>query len=219
MEHSGKNGQWRAWFRDGVAWRSLRARRVLRRLMGVQSVQWARVVMDRATAEFALRLDKSKLEALEISGSKWESFGFRSYRSVHFPAFDICATPPRSAAYDIIIAEQVLEHVKWPYRAARNVHAMLRPGGWFIVTTPFLLRLHREPNDCTRWSEEGMRYLLAESGFRLENIETGSWGNRACVRGNFKRWSRWIPWLHTLKNEPDYPVVVWAFARKAVEYG
>ena len=31
--------------------------------------------------------------------------------------------------FDLIIAEQVLEHVQWPYRAVKNIRAMLNPGG------------------------------------------------------------------------------------------
>ncbi len=36
-------------------------------------------------------------------------------------------------------------------------------------------------------------------------------GNRACVVGNLSRWSAYKPW-HSLRNEPDLPLQVWAFA-------
>ena len=39
-------------------------------------------------------------------------------------------------------------------------------------------------------------------------------GNRRCVVANFRGWPSWVRWKHTLRNEPDFPVVVWAFARK-----
>ena len=38
-----------------------------------------------------------------------------------------------------------------------------------------------------------------------------SWGNRQCVVGNFDRWPAYRRW-HSLRNEPDFPVQVWAFA-------
>jgi hypothetical protein len=38
---------------------------------------------------------------------------------------------------DIIIAEQVFEHLLWPYRAVRNVFQMLTPNGALLVTTHF----------------------------------------------------------------------------------
>jgi len=92
---------------------------------------------------------------------------------------------------------------------------MLTPGGYFLVSTPFLLRIHNEPTDCTRWTETGLRHFLAESGFPLAEIQTGSWGNRACVKSNFGWWARYHPWIHSLRNEPEFPVHVWALARKA----
>jgi hypothetical protein len=115
--------------------------------------------------------------------------------------------------FDIIIAEQVFEHLLWPYRAVVNVHQMLNSGGVFLITTPFLIKIHNYPVDCSRWSELGLKHLLAEGGFEIDKITTGSWGNRACVRGNWLGWQPYIKWIHSLKNEPEFPVTVWALAR------
>src|SRR5262249_18868680 len=141
--------------------------------------QWSRIVMNKETDRLIRELSPARCSALEISGYDWKDRGFRQYRSVHYPDFDICVMtlPDR---FDIIIAEQVFEHLLWPYRAARNVLTMLNPGGSFLVTTPFLIKLH-EPVDCTRWTETGMKHLLAEAGFPIDKIKTGSWGNRACI--------------------------------------
>jgi SAM-dependent methyltransferase len=113
--------------------------------------------------------------------------------------------------FDVVIAEQVLEHVTHPRSALQNAHAMLRPSGVLILTLPFLIRIHNYPVDCTRWTPLGLEYLLHECGF--SNVGTGAWRNRSCIRGNFGRWARYVPWRHSLKNEPNFPVVVWAFAR------
>jgi hypothetical protein len=59
-----------------------------------------------------------------------------------------------------------------------------------------------------------MRHLLAEGGFDLDRITTGSWGNRSCVRSNLLMWTPYNRWLHSLRNEEDYPIQVWALARK-----
>jgi SAM-dependent methyltransferase len=174
---------------------------------------WARVVMNRATLELVGGLSPGKLKALEISGRRWEKTPFKSYMSVDYPDFDICGSQLQEK-FDLIIAEQVFEHLLWPYRAGRNVFEMLNPGGCFLVSTPFLLRIHNLPTDCTRWTETGMRHFLAECGFRPDGIRTGSWGNRACVKANFSDWKIYRPLFHSLRNEPDYPVVVWALARK-----
>jgi len=54
----------------------------------------------------------------------------------------------------------------------------------------------------------------AASEPNLENIVTESWGNRACIKANWPRWQVYQSWRHSLKNEPEYPIVVWALARK-----
>ncbi len=177
--------------------------------------QWLRVVMNRETEQFVSSLPYRRLDALEISGRKWQEWEFASYRSTSFPGYDVCEKPLEPGAFDIIFAEQVLEHVPWPSRAARNLWEMLRTGGVLVVDTPFLVRVHEEPIDCARWTETGLQYLLAEAGFELSAIRTGSWGNRACLRANFWSWRRYRPW-HSLRNEPAFPLVVWAFARKGL---
>jgi hypothetical protein len=89
---------------------------------------------------------------------------------------------------------------------------MLNPGGVLLVTTPFLIRIHEEPNDCSRWTETGMKYLLAECGFDLAHIKTGSWGNEACVKANLPGWVTWKERIHSLENDRRFPIVVWCFA-------
>ena len=191
-------------------------RRLLKRLIriGARDEQWSRVVMNRQTREMINRLNPGSLDVLEISGDDWAArMKFKSYRSVGYPEFNICEST-LDDRFDLIIAEQVFEHVLWPYRSGRNVYAMLNPGGHFLITTPFLVRIHNFPTDCSRWTETGMRYFLAECGFSLDRIQTGSWGNRACVRANFSRWWEYRRLFHSLRNEPAFPISVWAVARK-----
>ncbi|WP_431236975.1 class I SAM-dependent methyltransferase [Mycolicibacterium aichiense] len=173
---------------------------------------WAREVMDRETRQFVEAMSPGTLEALEISGEEWRHrVAFKSYKSVSYPEFDICSEA-LDEQFDVIVAEQVFEHLLQPQDAAENVYAMLRPGGYFVITTPFLIKVHPAPHDCSRWTETGLWNLLMRSGF--DSVETASWGNRACVKANFSRWVRYRPW-HSLRNDPEFPAVVWAFARKA----
>jgi SAM-dependent methyltransferase len=202
------------WLREGLGWRWDSARRRIGRAIRGREQHWCRVVMDRETAKLIGELDVATKDCLEISGTKWRTTGFQSYRTADYPEYDVCARPFEREAFDVVIAEQVLEHVLWPYRAVRHVFDSLRPGGVFLVTTPFLLRVHKVPVDCSRWTELGLKHLFAEGGFELDTVRTGSWGNRACVKSNFRQWTKWLSWFHSLRNEPDFPVVVWALARK-----
>jgi SAM-dependent methyltransferase len=180
----------------------------------VPSHHWVRIVMDNETRKLVQSIQPRELDVLEISGNYWSHIEqFKTYRSVHYPEFDLCESA-MTEQFDLIIAEQVFEHLLWPYRAGKHVYEMLRPGGYFLVTTPFLIKVHDAPVDCSRWTETGIRYFLAECGFDLQQIQSGSWGNRACVRANLFRWAWYRRWWHSLRNQPNFPVVVWAFAQK-----
>ena len=122
--------------------------RLRRFLTGHGNGQWCRVVMDRETRKLLAPLGPARLSALEISGCEWAGFGFGSYRQTSYPEYDLCAAP-LAESFDIVIAEQVFEHVLWPYRAGRNVLQMLKLGGHFLATTPFLCKVHWGPEDCT----------------------------------------------------------------------
>ena len=175
---------------------------------------WTRPVMYARCTEMLKQLPMENMDTLEISaGQYWRTLNFKSFSEANYPEFDICERS-LDRQFDLVIADQVFEHLLWPYRAARNVLSTLRPGGYFLMTTPFLIRVHAIPHDCTRWTETGIKYFLAECGFELEHIQTGSWGNRTCVKANFSKWAR-RGWFGSLRNEPDFPVVVWALARKA----
>jgi SAM-dependent methyltransferase len=189
-----------------------RLRGVLNRL-GYDTADWMRIVMYRRCFEFVRGLGPERLDVLEISaGPQWaREFTFRSYTPTRFPDFDIC-TQTLPARFDLIIADQLFEHLRWPYRAGRNVLAMLRPGGTFLVTVPFLVRVHASPIDCSRWTAEGLNYFLQECGFDASGIVADSWGNRACLKANLTAWRKRPP-FGSLANEPDFPVVVWAFAQ------
>lgn len=195
---------------------SLSTRRWINDVLGRHRRHWTRVVMEEAMERFVRNLPCSTLDVLEISGDKWSdpSHGFRSYRNIRYPEYDVCEGPT-AGQYDLIIADQVFEHTKYPDRAARNVLAMLKPGGVFAVNTPFLIKYHSSPLDFYRWTELGMRTLLEGAGY--SRVITGSWGNRSCVIQNLTPDDEWVdynPLFHSLKNDPYFSVVVWAFAWK-----
>jgi SAM-dependent methyltransferase len=170
--------------------------------------------MQRECNRLINELQPQSLSALEISGDLFQHFPFKKYRSVQYPEYDVCADVLEDK-FDLIIAEQVFEHLLWPYRAGKHVYEMLQPGGHFLISTPFLVQIHNYPVDCSRWTELGLKHLLAECGFPIEQIKTASWGRRDCVEANFgARWVRYHRRLHSLRNEPEFPYVVWALARK-----
>ena len=167
--------------------------------------------MNRETAKLLENLPFSKWQVLEVSGKTWETFGFQEYENINYPEYDICSAP-LLRKFDLIIAEQVFEHLLYPYRAGRNIISMLSPGGYFLISVPFLVKLHNYPIDCTRWTETGLKYFLHECGFSLDNIQTCSCGNRQCIIANFSQLVEYDPVSHCLDNEPEFPYHVWALA-------
>jgi len=179
----------------------------------VVDAQWGRVVMNQHCQQRVREMGPEKLGALEVSAEEWRYLmPFQKYTTVQYPEYDVCETV-LDERFDLIIAEQVFEHLLWPYRAGKNIHRMLRPGGYFLISTPFLIKIHSHPVDCSRWTEIGLKHLLAECGFSIDHIETFSWGNRACIKANFRKWVRHRKW-RSLRNERDFPYVIWAFAKK-----
>jgi SAM-dependent methyltransferase len=111
-------------------------------------VHWCRVVMNQEIEKFIRSLDCPHIDALEISGAGSQGkYNFRSYRTVQYPDYDVCRAPLAEEQFDLVIAEQVFEHVLRPDLAAANVYKMLRPGGGFVISTPFLLKVHGAPLD------------------------------------------------------------------------
>lgn len=175
---------------------------------------WCRHVMNDEVQKKVRSLEYKKMAVLEISGTAWKDFGFKSYESVSYPEFDICKDV-LDKTYDIVIAEQVFEHIKDPSSAADNVLSMLKKRGLFIITTPFFIKYHPSPLDLYRWTPDGMKVFLSQHGFGP--IESFGWGNKECLVGDFDDWHYYDPNKHSLKNDPEFPIVVWAFAYRGTK--
>ena len=167
--------------------------------------------MNKDIFNFAQSLQVEKLDALEISGNTLAEIDWREFRRLDYPEFDLINPVFPSKTYDVVICQQVLEHVKNPFKAMETLSRLLKPGGVLIVSTPFLLKIHAAPNDYWRFTIEGMHVLLTENNFAP--IEIKSWGNKFAVRNNLNSWAK-TRWYKPSKNEPDFPVVIWAFANR-----
>jgi SAM-dependent methyltransferase len=182
--------------------------------------QWQRVVLNRSVDAYLASLSPQSLTAAEISGAGRSHHPWRSFTSLDYPEFDLCAPLGEKGTFDVVICEQVIEHVEDPRAAAANLYALCAPGGHVIVSTPFLIRVHELPaygmKDYWRFTPRGLRKLLEDGGLEVEHVE--AWGNRDCIAGNLDRWPAYRRW-HSLRNEPDMPVQVWAFARRSADQG
>ena len=179
-----------------------------------------RIVMQKHSRDWIASLGPDRLDVAEISGKWGAGMGFRSHCSFHYPQHDPCTGPFRDDGgkvrkFDLILANQVWEHIDRPHAATRNVWRMLRPGGWFWLAVPFFVPYHAAPVDCSRWSARGLANLLVEGGFDEGRVEAFQWGNRHAAARNLE--TPWPPEYRAgddLTNDPDFPVVAWAMAQK-----
>lgn len=72
-----------------------------------------------------------------------------------------------AASFDLIVCTEVLEHTLNPFAAVAEMERLLAPGGLLMLTTPFNFRIHGPLPDCWRFTEHGLRALLA----RFEGVE------------------------------------------------
>ena len=181
-----------------------------------------RIVMAKRCRQLVRTLEPETLDAAEISGKFGQNLPFRSYRAFWYPEYDICASPLPDddggpGQYDLIIADQVWEHLDRPYAATRHVLHSLAPGGYFLVAVPFFVPLHAATVDNTRWTARGLKNLLVECGFEEDNVMSDQWGNRWAglrnVMGPFP--PVYNEGHDKLENEEDFPVVSWALGQKA----
>lgn len=180
-----------------------------------------RVVMQKSTRRWLAALSPETLDAAEISGKFGRRFAFRSYARFRYPRHDICAGPFRDAQgdvmrFDLVLANQVWEHLDRPHAAIGHVREMLRAEGWFWLAVPFFIPYHQDPVDCSRWTARGLTNLLVEAGFDADRITARQWGNRAAALRNLE--PAWPP-VHDpetddLRNDPAFPICSWALARK-----
>jgi SAM-dependent methyltransferase len=68
------------------------------------------------------------------------------------------------ASFDLVLCTQVIEHCMNPWAAVREIHRILRPGGYLIVSAPHVWFYHPHPTDHWRFTQEGMTHLCREAG-------------------------------------------------------
>ncbi len=84
-----------------------------------------------------------------------------------------------SNSVDVVVADQVLEHVQRPWLASAEIHRVLKKDCLAIVATPGLYPIHPSPLDCWRIMPDGYKVLFPESDWRT--IIMDMWGTRERV--------------------------------------
>lgn len=73
-------------------------------------------------------------------------------------------------SFDVVLAQESLEHFEDPFKAVCEIYRVLRPDGRFYVQLPFIIGYHPGPTDFWRFSKEGIRKLVEQAGFNCERV-------------------------------------------------
>ena len=66
-------------------------------------------------------------------------------------------------AYDLFISTSVLEHVKKPWIAAKNMEKVVTKGGHLYISVPWVWDFHEFPRDYWRFSHQSLDILFEHS--------------------------------------------------------
>jgi SAM-dependent methyltransferase len=78
---------------------------------------------------------------------------------------DATALPFAGGVFDAVVCAEVLEHVYHPRRVLEEVQRVLKAGGRLLITVPFLVQIHGDPEDYGRYTDAFWSRLLEETGF------------------------------------------------------
>lgn len=129
-------------------------------------------------------LPSQPLQALQLGGSFAVFQNFQDKLNIsetQYPLVDIHRTHLPSNSYDIIGADQVIEHVLFPHLAIMEIHRLLRPNGIAILTTCAYNPVHGKNSfsDFWRFMRDGLMVLSLP--FRGGVMQCGTWGTSKMV--------------------------------------
>jgi SAM-dependent methyltransferase len=82
--------------------------------------------------------------------------------------------PAEDESFDCIMATEFLEHYAEPEKILKEILRVLKPGGIFFATVPFIWNLHEIPFDEYRYTPYSIDRHLKNAGF--QNIEIKALG-------------------------------------------
>ena len=84
---------------------------------------------------------------------------------------DITKSIPRDDNfYDIIICNEVFEHISEPSDALKEIHRVLKPNGKLFLTVPQCHGIHQEPHNYFNYLSYGLEYLLKKNNFTSYHV-------------------------------------------------
>ena len=90
--------------------------------------------------------------------------------------------PIPDSVVDLIITQEVFEHIQKPDLALAECFRVLKPGGTLYFQVPFIIGYHPGPTDFIRFSKEGVYEFLSIAGFEINELEISVGGGTGFYR-------------------------------------
>ena len=74
-------------------------------------------------------------------------------------------------SYDVVVSGQAFEHIEYFWLTLEEVKRVLKPGGIICLIVPSAGPVHRNPYDCYRFNQDGMKAMAKYINFTI--LETG----------------------------------------------
>lgn len=78
---------------------------------------------------------------------------------------DAASMPLDANSFDCAVCCELLEHVEEPRKVLKEAFRVLRSGGLFLGTTPFMYQVHADPHDYARFTNFYWQRELSKIGF------------------------------------------------------
>mmetsp|Transcript_6442 Transcript_6442/g.8507 ORF Transcript_6442/g.8507 Transcript_6442/m.8507 type:complete len:405 (-) Transcript_6442:187-1401(-) len=120
--------------------------------------------------------------------------------------------------FDVVIFEQVIEHVSHPHDAMAALYRILKPGGLVLWGAPFFAVHHPIPTDYFRYTVQGAELLATVAGFKIEmmyapgdvsllsgmiqGLQPDYWKPEEMLQEAKERWGLWNMQTHMLLSKP-----------------
>lgn len=135
------------------------------------------LVLRGITIDLGGRSGASYLERITIpKGSNYKSISILESDNPSILADLEKGIPLKNSSVDNILAFNLFEHVYNSHKLLSEAYRILKKGGRFYASTPFIKEIHADPQDYWRYTPEAWRRMLEENLFRNIKISTYSVG-------------------------------------------
>lgn len=99
-------------------------------------------------------------------------------------------------SFEIVLCMSVLEHTRHPQNVIDEAYRVLKPGGIFLGSVPFVFHLHDCPHDYWRFTKYGLQLMferfdaveIRDSMTTMETLEYLAYRMRLYTQTRYSRW-------------------------------